>query len=426
LFNPELYLSFIDPILDSKFNDLLNKYSLDLYNYNSLYDKYNKILKSNTNKNEKLDFLKYELNEIESLNLYKNIDKELEDKINVLSNFDRIKNSLESTYNYLANMDILDNIYNSAKELDDISLIDNKYKDFSEKIYDSYYILEDIKNDISKDINNLDYDEDEFNLLVERLNEINKIKEKYKKNVDELLKYLDDIKLEIDLCENYDNLLNETFKELELSHKKLVDSALKLREFRKNISKEIESKLVKECIDLDLDNTNFEIRFNDIDYKDVLNKSIFNENGFDNINFYVSFNKGEPVKELSKVASGGELSRVMLAFNRIISQNMKCDLIIFDEIDTGVSGKTALKIAKKMFEISLNSQVLAITHLPQVAAYGNYQFHIYKEVLNDRTNTKIIELNGDLRVEEIARMLSGDVISVAALNHAKELLENKN
>ena len=179
-------------------------------------------------------------------------------------------------------------------------------------------------------------------------------------------------------------------------------------------------------MDLDLEDTNFEIRFNDIKYDDPFDKSIFNQNGVDVINFFVSFNKGEPVKELSKVASGGELSRVMLAFKSALASDLKCNLMIFDEIDTGVSGVTALKIAKKMNEISKKNQVLAITHLPQVAAYGDYHKHIYKEIVNDRTHTVIKDLDGNLRIEEIARMLSGDKISITALNHAKELLEYKN
>ena len=288
---------------------------------------------------------------------------------------------------------------------------------------DFYYISTDIKDDISKEINSLDYDEDELNIAIERLNKINKAKDKYKKSVNELIKYLEEINIELDMNNNYDELLDNTKKDLKALFDKLKNSSIKLTEYRKKLALDIEKGIVKETNDLDLENTSFKVKFNDVNYDDYLDKSIFSDSGVDKVDFLISFNKGEPEKSLHKVASGGEMSRIMLAFKSYFSKSSITDLMIFDEIDTGVSGVTAKKIAIKMHNISNDKQVLCITHLPQVAAMGKYHKHIYKVLENNRTKTMIEDLTGDKRIEEIAKMLSGDTISIYALNHAKELIE---
>ncbi|MBR6071786.1 MAG: hypothetical protein IKP77_03015, partial [Acholeplasmatales bacterium] len=340
------------------------------------------------------------------------------------SNFDKIKNNLIGAYNALSTDNGgIDLIYEASKELANISSFDNKFSEYSEKLMDMYYISTDIKDDISKEIDSLDYDEDELNNSIDKLNRINKAKDKYKKSVDELIKYLDEINLELDMNNNYDELLANTKKELEDLYNKLKDSSIKLTEYRKKLALEIEKGIVLEASELDLENTNFKVLFNDVKYDNYLNKSIFNDNGVDSVDFMISFNKGEPLKSLYKVASGGEMSRIMLAFKSYFSKNSVSDLMIFDEIDTGVSGVTAKKIAIKMKKIANSMQVLCITHLPQVAAMGKYHKHIYKESENDRTKTMIEDLSGNERIEEIAKMLSGDKISLYALEHAKELIE---
>ena len=186
----------------------------------------------------------------------------------------------------------------------------------------------------------------------------------------------------------------------------------------------MEEAIIKECKDLDLANTTFEIAINNQEYDDPFNKSIFMEKGIDTCDFLVSFNKGESKRPLNKVASGGEASRIMLAFKSFFVKEADVSVMIFDEIDTGVSGITAKKIANNMYEISKLKQVICIPHLTQVAARGLHHKFIYKEEINNRTLTKVIDLNYDKRVEEIATMLSGDTLSLYAIEHAKELLNN--
>ena len=424
LFNPDDYLSFIEPKNDKKYDNVVNEYTKNLYNYLEKYKLYDRILQGSKSLKNKIEFLEYEKNELEGLDLSIDIDKELEDKVNKLSNFDKIKNNLIASYNALATDNGgIELLYEAAKELEGISSFDNKFGEYSEKLMDFYYISTDIKDDISKEINSLDYDEDELNIAIDRLNKINKAKDKYKKSVNELIKYLEEINIELDMNNNYDELLDNTKKDLKALFDKLKNSSIKLTEYRKKLALDIEKGIVKETNDLDLENTSFKVKFNDVNYDDYLDKSIFSDSGVDKVDFLISFNKGEPEKSLHKVASGGEMSRIMLAFKSYFSKSSITDLMIFDEIDTGVSGVTAKKIAIKMHNISNDKQVLCITHLPQVAAMGKYHKHIYKVLENNRTKTMIEDLTGDKRIEEIAKMLSGDTISIYALNHAKELIE---
>ena len=424
LFNPDNYLDLVDPKNDNKFDNLLNAYTKALYDYNNSMKVYETVLKGQKETLEKLEFLEYEHQELDALDLYPNIDKELEDEISKLENFDKISSNLNQAYNNLESNEFspLDLIYDAAKSLDKISNYDEKYALFKEKLMDTYYISSEIKDEISREINSLDYDEEELNMKQERLNDINKAKEKYKKSVEELIEYNKKISLDIEMVNNYDELLKEKKEEVINSHKILEKSALALHEYRLKLAKKMEDSIIKELRDLDLNNTYFKIIINNFDTSDPFNKLSYTDKGVDSADFMVSFNKGESLKSLHKVASGGEASRIMLAFKSFFAEKTDVGVMIFDEIDTGVSGITAKKIADKMYEISKKLQVICITHLPQVAARGEHHKFIYKEEINDRTYTKVIELTYDKRVEEIATMLSGDRLSLYAIEHAKELL----
>jgi len=424
LFNPESYLELLDPKNDNKFNKITNDYSVNLYKYLEAIKEYEHIKNGQKVALERLEFLQYEHDELESLNLEDNIDVELEEKISKLSNYDKIYSSLTEAYNLFdSQYEPLDKLYDAAKLIDKISEYDDEYKSYSEKLMDSYYITTEIKDNISKHISLLDYDEDELNSYIERLNEINKAKDKYKKTVSELIEYLKKITLDIEITTNYDEVLKECDIKCKNAFDMLAKSSKALTDYRMKLAEKLQKGIIKECIDLDLENTRFEIVFNEVDYSNYLNKSIFKESGVDEVSFMISFNKGEPLRSLHKVASGGEMSRMMLAFKSYLSKDSFSSLMVFDEIDTGVSGSTAKKIATKMSNISKNVQVLCITHLPQVAAIGDYHKHIYKLEENNRTTTQIEDLDYNKRVEEIAMMLSGDKLSIYALEHAKELLK---
>ena len=423
LFNKDNYIELVDPENDDKFDKLKNKYTLKLYEYNNKYEVYNKVLKNKNDLSKEKEFLEYNVKELESLSLEEDIDIKLEEEINRLSHFDKIKKNLCDAMNYISGeVNIIDQIYNIKEAIDNISSYDKKYEDIKERLDDIYYNLDDITSNISSDFDNLDYDEEEFNNLIERLNEINKAKDKYKMNVNELISYLSDAKLKLEMATNYDDVLNEKKNDLIKSFEELKNTSIELSNYRKKICKNIEDGIIKEVYDLGLINTRFEIKFMDIDLSDPFNKSIFKSNGIDDIDLLISFNKGEPLKPLYKVASGGEMSRVMLAFRSYFSKGSKLQLIVFDEIDTGVDGEIAIKIAKKMHNISKYMQVLCITHLPSVASIGDNHYHIYKEEIDNRTYTRINLLNMDERIKEVAVMLSGNKVSLYALDAAKEMI----
>ena len=243
-------------------------------------------------------------------------------------------------------------------------------------------------------------------------------------SVNELIDYLEEITLELSLITNFDDTIKSLKADIDKNYQDLVKVSTDLRQYRQKAAKLCEKDLIKECVELDLEHTKFEIIFNEVDFKDSLNSSIFLENGIDEIDFYISFNVGEPVKPLSKVASGGELSRIMLAFKTIYLQKNPLSFMIFDEIDSGVSGLTARKIAIKMRKIAQTTQVLAITHIPQVAAIANTQLYILKEENNKRTTTIVKELSYDERITEIAIMLSGMELSEGILQTSKAMLDS--
>ncbi len=426
LFNPENYLSILDPKNDNKFTKLANDYSLALYNYVNDYKEFSEIKARKNEALKNLEFLQFEYDELTSLNLYPNKDKELEEKIAKLSNYDKIFSNLNEAYQSLENeQDPLSKLYDAASSLSKIKEYDSKYNEFNEKLLDAYYISSEIKDEISKDINSLDFDEEELNMLIEEENNLNKAKEKYKKSLDELIAYLKKITLDIEITTNYEDVLNESEEKLKKSFEVVKDKALKLSSYRHQIAKEFSKEIELQCKDLDLENTIFEVSFKDIDLSDYLNKEVFKDTGIDEVSFNLTFNKGEPLMPLYKVASGGEASRFMLALKSYLKKSLNVDLFIFDEIDTGVSGSTAKKIALKMHEISTDAQVLCITHLPQVAAIGDFHKHIYKKEEGKRTITQIDDLSFERRTEEIALMLSGDKMSIYALEHAKELLKKE-
>jgi DNA repair protein RecN (Recombination protein N) len=317
----------------------------------------------------------------------------------------------------------LDNIYNAYKALDDIRDYDKEYMEQADIIFDAYSNLTEAKSTIYKAIDSLDFDEDELNRLQDDLKAIEDCKAKYKKNLDELIKELEDIKMEIALNEDFDSVIEDKNKKLSKLYDEVFDKAKALSNIRRKNAKLIEESIVNECKDLDLKDCSFKIEFNEVEKKDIMDNSIFLDNGIDSVCFMISLNKGEPLKPLHKTASGGELSRIMLAFKSYFAKKAKLSLMVFDEIDTGVSGNAAQEIAKKMKSISKYSQVLCITHLPAVAAKADNQLLISKTYKDGRTTTQIKSLTEDERVEEIAKMIGGNTLSSHFIEVAKEMLK---
>ena len=425
LINKDNYLSFLDDFKDKTFLNHYNNYQVKRIKYLDALKKYNDCLKKSKDLSNKLEFLQFQKEELEALSLEEDIDLKLEAEIEKLSNFDKIFTNLNEAYQNISD-DVfnLDSLYEAAMNLGKIKEFDPEYTSNHEALLDAYYQIEEIKSYLYKAKDALDFDPDYLDDLNSRLYEINKVKEKYKMSVNELIKYLADITLELSLITNFDEAIKELKNDIIIKHQDLVKISNTLRSYREKNARRCEKAIVKECVDLDLAHTKFEIVFNEVDLTDPFNSSIFLENGIDVVDFYISFNIGEPVKPLNKVASGGELSRIMLAFKAIYLEKNPLSFMVFDEIDSGVSGVTARKIAMKMHEISKRTQVLAITHLAQVAAIADTQLYIAKEEESKRTKTVVKQLSYDERITEIAIMLSGMELSSGILQTAKALLDS--
>lgn len=418
LINPKNYLNFIS---NEKIDSLIETYRNELKNYNLLKKEYNDLLNKSDTDNQRIDFLKYQIKEIEEANLSDTEEEELKQRSNYLMNYENILKNMKEFIELFDENNTLDNIYSSLYNLKKLQEYDQQYKDLYEALESAYYEINDIVDKVRKNYKFADFDEIEFNYVNDRLGFYSEIKRKYKKSTSEILKYYDTIKEEVNKIENYDEILVNLEKKVNDAYNKTLEIAKNIRNERIELAKKLEEKIINNLKDLKLKNTKFEISFNSLD------NITFFPNGIDEVDFLISFNIGEPLKPLSKVASGGELSRFMLALKEIISEKVNLQTIIFDEIDNGVSGEVAYSIANKIKSISKNVQVLCVTHLPQVAAISDNHLNIRKEIIFEnninRTVTKIEELDFDKRVNEIAKMISNGVVTDASKNLAIELLK---
>lgn len=377
----------------------------------------------NRQKNEKefaqrMDMLQFQRDEIESAQLIVGEEEALIEERDKLSNFQKIASALAISYGAINDegASSLDNIALAMNELASIERLDPEYKAISEAVQNSYYLLQEASGDLTRLIDGLELDENRLDEVENRLELIRQMKRKYGESVESILNYCQEITSELaeaDFLEGRTEQLEELLAEKKAQ---VLESGTKLSEVRKKIAKTLEVSILKELKELYMERTEFEVRF-----LPVASEQLTDE-GIDQVEFYITTNPGEPLKPLVRVASGGELSRVMLALKTIFSKSQGITSIVFDEVDTGVSGRVAQAIADKIYQISENSQVLCITHLPQVAAVADSQYFIEKEIVGDRTETKVRILDMTERINEIARMLAGSEITKLTVEHAKELL----
>jgi len=419
LFDKAYYLVFIDQVDQKKVDGLLNQYLMDRSKYLEK-KKHVESLKQKKNQSvEKQSFLEYQLAEIEGFHLIKDEKTELDDRIEKLKNHDKIMSSLRDAYQSLDNeMFHTDQVYDAGKALTKISTLDPSYLEMSERLISAYYDLDDVKSKVYQTIETLDFDEDEFNSMQERSYELAKIEQKYNKTVNELIVFQKEIEEELLLITNYDQFIETSYKELQRVFDQAYQSGEKLTELRKKLAKKLSSSVLTELKDLDLEKSVFDIEFEEREKSEAT----LYETGLDSVEFYISLNEGEPVKPLARVASGGERARFMFALKSIYAKANTLSMLILDEIDIGISGKTAAKVANKMASLSQIMQLLVITHLPQVAAKADHHYGITKIKENARMVTRIQKLDDDMRIEMIALMLSDEKLSHFAIEQAKMLL----
>ena len=423
LLNKENYLEIVDGFKYDLVNDYKNKYLTSLESLKNKEKEYLELLDRVNEIKERREEFEYQLKELEAFGLRENEEEEINSEIELLKNFDKIYELLHES-KQLIEKDSLSDIYEIKENISKLSNYQSEYTDIYEKLNDHYYELESIFDDIKHKTNHLDYDPKRLDELEERRSDLRGLLKKYKKDIPELIAYKEELKLLLQSDEDLSISVNEKRKELEDSYNQTYDYAYNLSKLRSEISHNIEKELMANLKDLSLESI-FSIRINTQEKDKDLSLSIFNENGIDDIDFYIETNIGEGIKPLNKVVSGGEMSRIMLAIKALFIKSQKIETVIFDEIDTGISGEIAKKVALKIKDISLNSQVITITHLPQVASLSNNHIKISKEIIKGRTYTSIKELNIEEKIYEIALMISDGKVTNKQLEYAKEMVINE-
>ena len=416
LLDNKFHLKYLDGFIGEE----LLKYKQE---YKENYTRYIEIkqeLKANygdeKERERKLDLLKYQFNEIEEAELKEKEEEELEEKRKIMLNSEKISNSLNEADKAIGESSI-DSINLAIRAMEKIEGIDTKYEAITSNLKNIYYDLQELSRDISNEKEDIYFDEQERNEVEERLDLIYSLKRKYGNNILEILNYKEEIEKEIQHIENLDDYNRKLKKELKQIKEKMTKLAINIHNLRKEYAKVLGININKILEDLEMKNAKINIH---VDYKE----EEFFENGKDEIEFYITTNLGEDEKQLSKIASGGEMSRIMLAIKKVLADTDKMPVLIFDEIDTGISGKAANAVAEKLNSISKNHQVLCISHLPSIAASADYNYFISKKVLNDRTNTNIKLLNEEETIKEIARISSGE-INEATIQYATQLRNKK-
>lgn len=415
LLDNKFHLKYLDGYIG---NNILNLKS----EYENKYKRYTEIkreLKQNygdeKERERKLDLLKYQINEIEDANLKVEEENELEEKRKIMMNSEKIANSLNDADIAISESSI-DSLNIAIRAFEKIENIDKNYEKISNNLKSIYYDLQEMSRDISSYKEDIYFDEEERNNIEERLDLIYSLKRKYGNNIQEILNYKEEIKSEVEHIENLDEYNNNLKKELNDLTTQMEELAKNMNRIRKEYGEKLSDNINKILEELEMKNAKINIH---IDYKEE-----FLDTGKDEVEFFIRTNLGEDEKQLSKIASGGEMSRIMLAIKKVLADTDKMPVLIFDEIDTGISGKAANSVAEKLNDISKNHQVLCISHLPSIAAIADYNYFISKNVVENRTNTNIKLLNEKEAIEEIARISSGE-INDTTIQYATQLRNKK-
>jgi len=415
LMRPNLHIAMLDEFGQDDFWTSKKRYQEIFDNYRKLRKRVLDKQKNEREHKARIEMLEFQIAEIEAAALKNDEDNQLNKQRDKLLNHKNIADTLTNAYVMLDNEDFssLSNIRSAMNDLLTLEEFDPDYKEMSTSLSEAYYVLEEVTKHLGDVIEDLDFDAGLLQQIESRLDVINSITRKYGGSVDDVLDYFDNITKEYNLLTGNNESSDDMEKELKRLEKELVDAAAKLSQKRHELANVLEAEIKQELAELYMEKADFQVQFT---------KGKFNRDGNELVEFYISTNPGEGFKPLVKVASGGELSRLMLAIKSAFSRKEDKTSIVFDEVDTGVSGRVAQAIAQKIYKIGKHGQVLAISHLPQVIAIADYQFFIEKRSNENSTVSTVRLLNKEERVEEIAKMLAGADVTVTARQQARELL----
>ena len=418
LMRPHRHIQMLDEFGDTDFFELKEAYQTSFDNYRQMRKQVLDIKKNQLEHKARIEMLEFQMAEIEAANLKAGEDVILNQERDKLLNHKNIADTLTNAYRMLDNEEFssLANVRSAMNDMESLEEYDPDYREISSSLSETYYVLEDITKRLESIIDDLDFDGNRLMQVESRLDLIHTITRKYGGSVDDVLLYFEKITDEYNLLTG-NNLSSEDMEvELKKLEKNLVDLAGQVAQARHKIAKDLEAEIKQELQDLYMEKAQFQVRFS---------QGKFSREGNESVEFYISTNPGEDFKPLVKVASGGELSRLMLAIKSAFSRKEGKTSIVFDEVDTGVSGRVAQAIAQKIHKIGQHGQVLAISHLPQVIAIADNQFFIEKVSDENSTVSTVRLLSLEERVEEVAKMLAGEDVTEAALTQARELLKGK-
>ena len=412
------HILYLDEYNSENISPLLEQFEIFKNRYSEIEDKINE-LKGNEDREKLLDYIKFQIEDIEKAKLKPGEEEDLREQYNILANAEKISSSLINSYNYLNNNpqgnSVLELLSKVISELSHSEVHLEKIKDKRVQVEEAYYLLEESTRDIRDIANEVYYDENELAAINERIYEISLYKKKYGNSIDEILQFLEKLKNQYDEFINSEEIILKLKKELSVIEKEMKDIGLKLHEFRCMSAKDLEVRIKEELSYVGLEKAIINI--------DVNLSEEANSRGYDDVQFLISANPGEPLKPLEKVLSGGELSRIMLALKCVFVDKDKIPTLIFDEIDTGISGAIGKRVGEKMYQVSAKHQVLCITHLPQIAALSDNHYFVSKKVENGKTFTQIRMLNEEDKVCEIAKMIGGDNLSDVAIDNSREMVK---
>lgn len=413
LLNPLMHINYLDEYIGADLTKIKNEYRKLYKRYNELSNKLKRNYIDDREKERKLDLLNYQLKEIQDAKIKIGDDFRLQKTHEIMKNSEKLKQNLEIIDNNLSNQAI-DSISESIRCLEKISGLGQQYENKLIELKNIYYEVQEISNDINYFKKEIFFDEEERENVENKLTQIYTLKRKYGNNIEEILAYKEKIKKEIEFIENVDSINEKIKKERNITKEQMIEICKNMNKLRANGAKILQEEINTELKDLELNNAKMSIKV------ELMKEERFNDNGLTNVEFFISTNKGEEEKELTKIISGGEMSRIMLAIKTVLADIDKVHTLVFDEIDTGISGKAANMVGEKLKQIANRHQVLVITHSATIAAKGEHNYYIGKIINKDKTYTTVKQLNETEVLEEIARISSGDVTEIS-LAHAREL-----
>lgn len=416
LLKQKYHLKLLDDYAENQYSSVKEQYETTFNEYKEKKKELEELQSADQALLQRLDLMKFQFEELQEASLKEGEITQLESDIKRIQNSEKLSLALNNAHVTLTDEHaITDRLYELSNHLQTIDdIIPGRFKKLKADIDQFYYTLEDAKHELYDEMSNTEFDEQLLNELESRMNLLNNLKRKYGKTIDELITYQSKLESEISKIENYEESTSQLKEEIDLLYEKVIKYGQSLSKERRIVARTLRDHIVAEIQNLQMKDANLEISFQPLETPTI--------EGIEFVEFLISPNKGEPLKSLNKIASGGELSRIMLALKSIFVESRGQTAILFDEVDSGVSGQAAQKMAEKMRDIAKYIQVICISHLPQVASMSDHHLLISKMSKNDRTTTQVKELKKEDKIDEIARMISGASVTELTRENAREMI----